>query len=157
MTPYRRDWRTEIDSIQKEMDRLLNHYAGSKPPLIQFAKRAWEPTVDVFETEDMVVIVVDLAGIYEEQLQILADRKTIAIRGERINPGLGTRRSYHQMEINSGPFERIISLPMTIDASKATATYQQGMLEIIAPKSKKRPTTKAYVRILNTRGTGDDQ
>lgn len=152
MSANRRHWKNEIDTIHKEMERLLDHYAISKPPMIHFAKRAWEPAVDIYETAERIIIAVDLAGIDENELQLVADRNTLAIRGKRVNPGFGSRRSYYQMEITSGPFERIISLPVTVDATKAHATYNKGILEITAPKSKKKPTTKSYITIFRAGG-----
>lgn len=157
MAQTRRDWRTDMDTIRREMERLLDHYAGSKPPMIQFAKQAWEPAVDVYETADHLVIIVDLAGIDQDHLQIIADRSTVAIRGERSNPGSGTRRTYYQMEIDSGAFERVISLPVTIDSEHAKARYRDGMLEIIASKTSRRPAGRAYVRIFHARETDNDE
>ncbi|MBM3133546.1 MAG: Hsp20/alpha crystallin family protein [Chloroflexi bacterium] len=129
------------------MERFLDHYAGAKPPTVQFAKRAWEPAVDVYETGDKLVIAVDLAGIDCEHLEISADRRTIVIRGQRFNPGCGTQKLYYQMEIDSGPFERIIPLPVAIDSDSATACYNEGMVEITVPKSKAQPARTAFIRI----------
>lgn len=155
MTAFRRDWLTEIDNIHREMERLLDHYAGAKPPMVHFAKQAWEPAVDMYETTEHIVIIVDLAGIDQDHLQIIADRNTVAVRGERANPGTGDRRTYYQMEIDSGLYERIIALPKAIDPDKTRASYTDGVLEIVAPKSKRQPTSKAFVRIFHARGTSD--
>ncbi|MDD5095014.1 MAG: Hsp20/alpha crystallin family protein [Dehalococcoidia bacterium] len=155
MAIYRTDWITDIGTIQREMERLMDHYAGAKPPMIHFAKRAWEPAVDVYETSEHIVIVVDLAGIEEESLKIIGDRTTFVIQGERANPGAGTNRSYHQMEIISGPFERVIRLPLAVEVEQARAQYRCGMLEITVPKSKSRISTKSYIRIVHGGRTSD--
>ncbi len=148
MSAYgRSDWLTEIGAIQREMERLLDHYAGAKPPLVQFAKHAFEPSVDVYETESEVVIVVDLAGVDKEKLQISADRKTIIIRGQRSKPGSGLRRSYYLMEIATGFFERTIPLPVTADPAKAEANYRDGMMEIVIPKDGRQVTNQMRVII----------
>ena len=148
MTVFRSNWLIEIGTIQREMDRLLDHYAGSKPPLMQFAKRAWEPAVDVYETPENIVIAAELAGIEEDSLEIIGDRSTFIIRGYRIDTGAGIKRSYHQIEIISGPFERVIPLSVAVDVQQAKAQYQTGVLQITVPKSEGIVATKTYVRIV---------
>lgn len=140
-------WMRDIDAIHREMERLLDHYAGSKPPSVQFAKRGFEPPVDVYETDDAVVIVAELAGVDCERIDVSLHRQTLSIRGERATPGAGTKRSYSQMEINSGPFERVIRLPIAVDSDGATACYADGLLEITLPKSKMPPLSRTFVRI----------
>ncbi len=147
MTFFDRSWLRDIDAIHREMERLLDHYAGSKPPAVQFAKRVFEPAVDVYETDDAVVIVAELAGVDCERVDVALQRQILSIRGERAAPGSGTKRSYSQMEINSGPFERIIRLPLAVDSEGATACYSDGMLEITLPKSKTPPSSRTFVRI----------
>jgi len=156
MAVFHRDWLTEIGAIHKEIERLLDHYAGAKPPMIQFAKRAWEPAVDVYETEEALVVVIDLAGIDKNHLHVSADTSTLTVRGERANPGAGTRRSYYQMEIASGPFERVVPLPIIADARKASVSYKRGMLEIAIPKSRRKSTRRTFVTIIHSQEPSDD-
>lgn len=141
-------WMRDIDAIHREMERLLDHYAGSKPPSVLFAKRGFEPAVDVYETDDAVVIVAELAGVDCERIDVALHQQVLSIRGERIAPGSGRKRSYSQMEINSGPFERVIRLPIAVDSDGATARYADGMLEITLPKSKAPPPSRTFVRIV---------
>jgi len=155
MASYRDIWLMEIGNIQKEMERFLNHYAGAKPPSVQFAKRAWEPAVDVYETTNSIVIAVDLAGVAEDCLEIIGNRTTFVIRGERTSPGTGIQRSYHQMEIISGPFERVISLPVAVGVEQAKARYRAGILQISVPKSRRKTPAQAYVRIVRGRRAND--
>lgn len=155
MSAFRRDWLTEISSLQREMERLLDHYSGAKPPIVQFAKRAWEPAVDVYETEHDIMVIVDLAGVDENGIVVSADRNALIIRGERVNPGAGVRRSYHIMEITSGTFERVIPLPVTGDPSRAEASYSRGMLEIRVPRDGRKLAGEARVKIMYGRRTGD--
>ncbi len=147
MAAHGRDWLSEIDAIQRQMERLLEHYAGSKPPMVHFAKRAWEPAVDVYETTESVVVIVEIAGVDEENLQLTMERGNLVIRGNRPIPGAGTSRSYHQMEIVSGLFERIIQLPVPVDTEKAGASYNGGMLNITIPKSERGRSGRSRVAI----------
>ncbi len=155
MAAFRRDWLMEIETIHKEMDRLLDHYAGSKPPTVQFVKRVWEPAVDVYEADDNIVVIAELAGVDEQGLHIIVDRNSIAIKGERTSPGSANRRTYRQMEIDSGFFERIVNLPFAIDTQNTRAIYHNGMLEITATKSQRQTASRSFVRIFHSRESAD--
>lgn len=151
MVGFRRDWLTQMDSMQREMERLLDHFAGSKPPMMHFARRIWEPAVDIYDTTDAIVIIVELAGIKIDDLTIIVDRERLAIKGERKTIGIGTKRTYYQMEIASGPFERIISLPAAIDPAKTKATYSNGIVEIKLPKIEGERNRKVGLRVIHIR------
>jgi HSP20 family protein len=148
MARFRRDWLTQIDTMQREMERLLDHFAGSKPPIAQFARQVWEPALDVYETDDEIVIIAELAGIEEDDLEIIVDRDKFTIRGERMNIGFGIKRTYYQMEIASGPFERAISLPVAVVTRGIKATYSNGLVEVILPKIKDERTHKVNIKII---------
>jgi HSP20 family protein len=147
MVQFRRDWLTQLELMQHEMNRLLDHIAGSKPPMVRFSPCAWEPAIDVYETADAVVVAVELAGVKESDMQIVVDRDTFTIRGERRTAaGAGGKRAYHQMEIVSGPFGRSINLPAAVDAASSTASFVDGMVEVVLPKAKKRGTLRIKVQ-----------
>ena len=146
MVGFRRDWLTNIDSMQREMEQLLDHFARCKPPSVRFSPWAWEPAVDLYETPEEVVVLVELAGVSEEEIAIIVDGKTLVIRGERREPAAGSKRSYHQMEISRGPFERCIALPVAVDANETRASFQDGILEIVLPKRLGDRTHKVKIR-----------
>jgi HSP20 family molecular chaperone IbpA len=72
---------------------------------------AWEPPVDVFETEQQYVIVVALPGVTSEQLQVEIDGATVVVRGKRGQPGAAALGRIHRLELPYGRFERRIELP----------------------------------------------
>ena len=157
MAEYEKEWLSEMNTIQKEMERLLNHYAGSKPPAVQYVKKNWEPAIDVYETEAAIHVIVELAGIDEEKVQISADHSTLIIRGIRTSPGAGGRRSYHQMEIPAGSFERLVPLPVGSDINQANAVYQKGMLMINVPRSSRGTSRGTKVTIIRSRRVNDER
>ena len=63
----------------------------------------WMPPTDVYETEDHLVVKVELAGMREEDFEVSVEDQVLLIRGHR--PDLNERRAYHQMEIRFGKFE----------------------------------------------------
>ncbi len=147
MVQLRSDWRTQLDIMQQEMQRLLNHLAGSKPPQVRFSPAGWEPAIDVYETEDEIVVIVELAGVKESDIEILVDRDRFTIRGGRKKAVVtSVKRMYYQMEIMSGPFARSIALPVAVDTTESKAYYADGLVEVILPKAGKGRTHKVDIK-----------
>ena len=72
---------------------------------------AWEPPVDIFETEGELSIVIALPGVAAEQLEILTDGSTVVVRGRRSLPEVCGNAAIRRLEIPYGQFERRIELP----------------------------------------------
>ena len=131
------------DDGQREMERYLAHFnRASKRPSILFTPRtqpSWTPSVDVYETDSAIVVLLDLAGIDPDMTEVQADGHALIVRGERTprHAGLaaGAERSYHALEIPYGRFERRLWLPSGADTSAASAAYRDGLLEITVPKT----------------------
>jgi len=146
MVDFRRDWLSNFHSMQQEMEQLLDQLAQRKPPMVRFAPSAWEPSIDMYETVDSVVVVAELAGVKQEEIRISVHAKTLIIRGERKERQAGSHRTYYQMEISTGPFERGVLLPVAVDAERATASYNDGILEIVLPKVSSERTRRIDIR-----------
>lgn len=93
---------------------------------------AWHPPTDVFETEDSIVVKMEIAGIKDEDLEVLLQENILVINGNRSDSS--ERRAYHQMEIPYGKFSVGIDLPVPIDTEDAKAEYKDGFLMIHLPK-----------------------
>jgi HSP20 family protein len=104
---------------------------GTRTP---FQWGAWTPSVDVYETEDKIVILVDIAGVNKDNIDLTFYEDKLLIRGTRPVKIHSDPEIYYQMEINFGPFERIIYLPCSVDGERAEAVYKDGFLEIVLPK-----------------------
>jgi HSP20 family protein len=94
---------------------------------------SWRPPTDVFETDETIIVRVEIAGMREEDFMIELDGKVLAIRGLR--PDIPERRAYHQMEIRFGEFGVEVELPALVDLEQAQADYDNGFLRVILPKS----------------------
>ncbi len=115
----------------------------------RFTRRhgGFRPQVDCYRMERPAAIhvVVELAGVDPEKVQIFADERTLILAGERRRPR-STGRIYQQMEIDYGRFTRQIALPADIDVEASKATYNHGVLTIVLPLAKK-PVTIERVEI----------
>jgi HSP20 family protein len=94
----------------------------------------FSPNVDVYYCGEpqRAVVKVDLAGVSLSQVGIEVSGRHVAIAGERhLQESEG--RVYQQVEIPSGPFRRIVELQIEVDAERASATYEDGVLRIELP------------------------
>ncbi|MDP2728700.1 MAG: Hsp20/alpha crystallin family protein [Dehalococcoidia bacterium] len=138
MASFRHNMFDEIEDMQRQMDRFLGHFAGAKRPVYFYSPVTWQPAMDIYETADDLVIVLDAAGVDRDSLEISLERNTLAIRGERQDKPQGVREKYHMAEIAFGYFERIIELPVAVNADQASASHKDGLLEIVLPKASDR-------------------
>jgi HSP20 family protein len=94
----------------------------------------WRPPTDVYETEDAIVIRVEIAGMREDDFSIQILDRTLQIRGTRQD--VPERRAYHQMEIPFGEFNTEIELMAPIIVEQVEAVYRDGFLRIVCPKAR---------------------
>ena len=92
----------------------------------------WTPPTDVYETESGLIVKVEVAGMPEEDFEVVVEDQVLIVRGVRSDQT--ERRAYYQMEIRSGKFEIAIGLPSGINLDEASAEYNQGFLTINFPK-----------------------
>ncbi len=91
---------------------------------------SWEPPVDVVVTAEEVIVVVDIAGMDSDSINIVTDGGKLKIGGVRGSSCCEGSRQYNQIEIHIGRFFREIDIPVPVDQEKTTARYDRGMLEI---------------------------
>lgn len=135
MVQLRRDWFTPFDEMRREMDRLVDDFSSRRPPAFRFSRRSWEPLIDIYETADAVVVLAELAGLKEEDIEVLVLGNNLIIRGIRGDSAPRGQRSYHQIEIRRGPFEREVVLPVPVDPEQTNAYYENGLLQVIMAKA----------------------
>jgi HSP20 family protein len=146
MAESSQNWLTNIQDVQREMERLLDYLGSSKPPRVHLA-RIWEPAVDVYATDREVVALVELAGVKRDMLELVVGASTVQLRGERRDLGMGGDRTYYRMEIHKGPFEKVIHLPFTIDSEHTRASYEDGLLVIVMPRVSVGSTHRLIIRV----------
>jgi HSP20 family protein len=95
---------------------------------------AWRPPTDVYETDEAIIIRVEVAGMRESDFTISLVERSLTIRGVRQDTS--ERRAYHQMEIAFGEFTTEIELPYAIISDDVQAIYQDGFLRVKLPLAK---------------------
>lgn len=92
----------------------------------------WHPPTDVYETQKSIVVKMEIAGIKDEDLEVMLQENILVVSGSRSDSS--ERRAYHQMEIPYGKFSVGIDLPVLIDVENTQAEYKDGFLMIHLPK-----------------------
>ena len=146
MVELRRDWSEVVVDMQREIGRLMDEVVNRKPPAVRFSPRTWQPAVDVYETDTEVVVLVELAGLDEDEIEVTVQNGILNVRGQRKDVKQDIKRTYSQMEILWGPFERNIALYADVDADQIAAFYEAGILEVVLPKLGQRRSHRVNIR-----------
>jgi len=112
---------------------------------------AWNPSVDIFEDKDRLVLEAELPGMKREDFEISVENNILTLRGERKFEKKAEGDNYHRVERSYGSFTRSFTLPQTVSAEGATADFDNGVLRVSLPK---REETKA--RKIEITGHGSD-
>ena len=94
----------------------------------------WRPNTDFFETDENFYVRVEVSGMNESEFSLVIDQNHLLINGIRSDNG--ERKIFHQMEIHYGEFNVIIDIPASIIIDKVEATYMDGILSVVLPKTK---------------------
>jgi HSP20 family protein len=125
------------DEFQKVVDEVFHLVR----PAFRNYECIWRPNIDVYESEDEIIVLADMAGLNKEELHIEIDRKKIKIAGIRKAIKLLQNARYCQAEIPHGYFERNVILPTPVESSSAKASYADGILMI---RMNKLPVNKSH-------------
>ena len=98
------------------------------------AGRPWSPAVDIFETEDDLVLKADVPEVDLKDIDVRVENQTLSLSGERKFEKEDTGKGYHRIERSYGQFTRSFSLPSTVDTEKVAAEYHNGVLTVKLPK-----------------------
>ncbi len=142
MTLVRWDPFRELTTISDRLNRMLgDELRGSQDD----AFGAWVPAVDVFEKGETLVIRAELPGVRREEIDVRIENGTLMLRGERRREEEIREGAAYRLERIYGRFSRSFALPTTVDASKISATFKDGVLEIAVPKAEEAKPKKVHI------------
>jgi HSP20 family protein len=124
----------DLNMLQDRMNRLFDNAGrtwGTDEPA---ATTTWSPAVDIFETEDEIVVKAELPGMERKDIALNLENNVLTVRGERQFAKEAKDENYHRIERSYGTFSRSFSIPATVDEEKIRADYREGVLKIVLPK-----------------------
>ena len=103
----------------------------------------WTPAVDIFETDNHdLVLKAELPGINREDIEVVVENGTLVLKGQKKFDESVKEEHYRRIERSYGQFYRSFTLPNTVDASKVSADYKNGMLTVKLPfREEAKPRT----------------
>lgn len=123
------DWQALGDPIDEMFDRLLGFTAAPRYGL----QHSWRPAVDVFCKRDGIAVIAELPGVDQADVQVTVEDQRLRIAGLRRPPQLADADP-QRLEIDYGPFERLIALPADSDGEHITAHLRHGLLTVHVPR-----------------------
>jgi HSP20 family protein len=139
-----------VRRFAEEMDRLFDDFNGYRLPNLfgreispfrkEFENAAWAPKIEVRQHNGDLTVRADLPGLTKDDVKVELTDEALTISGERKEEKEEKREGYYRSERNYGAFYRQIPLPQGVDADKATATFNNGVLEVTiqVPKTELR-------------------
>ncbi|OQY99529.1 MAG: hypothetical protein B6D35_08960 [Candidatus Brocadia sp. UTAMX2] len=107
----------------------------------------WQPPTDIYETPDDIVVKMSIPGMKSEDIHISFLEDVLTIHGLVSDASPRERICFYQVEIRYGYFERKIVIPKSVDTENMQATYKDGFLQVVLPKTKQPSSQKISVKI----------
>lgn len=132
----------DIDNIRELLEMLMSEHTPAKHPIKMKTSFGWEPPMDVFSTDTEFVVIMDIAGMNRKDIQIFTEGNVLRISGIRKDLFPEGKKQFHSLEIQVGPFQRLIGIPVKVDTNSVSTHYANGLLEIRLKKIKDLPKKK---------------
>ena len=123
----------DIEKTKREMDTFMDEMIGFSK-MAMYGKTYFSPQVDIYEANNVFIIIVDVAGISKKDINLILSDGFIVIKGYRKRDHVHKQSiCYYHMEIEYGPFERRIAIPRNCDVDNMKVVYKNGLLRIEIP------------------------
>ena len=123
-------WQPMLDPFD-EMNGMLDIFSNNRIP------QTFIPSMDIYQTKQEVIAEVSLPGIDPKNVDVKVEDNILTIIGKTEQKTEIDEKNYYRKEVRCGSFHRSVALPTTVDAQKAKAEYEEGILKIIIPKETK--------------------
>ncbi len=133
----------DLATLQDRMNRLFEEsLTRSRRGEEDTIASGWAPAVDIYETDNEIVLKAELPEVDKKNLDVRIENNTLTIRGERKFENEVNRENYHRIERAYGSFARSFALPNVVDPERVEATFKDGVLKLVLhKKSGTRPRT----------------
>jgi HSP20 family protein len=137
----------DLASLRESMDKLFEEFFTRRPG--RPAVTVWQPAVELFETDNEVVVRAELPGIDSQNVDITVTEDALTIKGEAKSEQEEKGRNYYRRELRYGSFTRALALPVEVKGDQAKASYRNGVLEIRVPKHERTRPKSVKVEVAN--------
>ena len=124
----------DMVTLREKMNRMFEDAFTGKGEDKELAPSSWAPAVDIYETENEIVLTAEVPGIEEKDIEIKIEDNTLTLRGERMFTKEAKEENYHRLERSYGAFYRAFTLPNSVDPENIHAENENGILRVTMPK-----------------------
>ncbi len=135
----------ELNLLRSQMDRIFEDLMGREKE--EWARASWYPPVDIYETENEIVLKAELPGVDQKDLEIKVEDDTLILRGEKKVERDAKTENFLRAERVYGTFQRTFTLPQTVDREKIRASLKNGVLTLILPKKEEVKPKQITVQV----------
>ena len=125
----------EVVDLRDTMDRLFERGFSQPWRLITWENGEAHFPLDLYETDEEVVVKASLPGVKPEEVEISVTGDTLTIKGETKEEHEEKKPNYYRHERRYGSFQRALTLPVRVEADKANAVFEHGVLTLHLPKA----------------------
>jgi HSP20 family protein len=137
----------DFDRMKMEMDRPWDSFFEGTVGRSSREDSVWLPSVDVSETKNDIVVKAKLPGMDPKDIGITLSDGHLMIKGEKKHQKEEKNEDYHFVERSYGSFVRAVHLPKEVKHDKINASYKNGVLKIVLPKSEEANTKEKKIKV----------
>ncbi len=135
----------DIVTLREKMNRLFEDAVTARGEERDMISSTWTPSVDIYETENEIVLTAEVPGIDEKDIDIKIENNTLSVQGERKFEKETKEENYHRIERSYGSFFRSFTIPHNVDQDKIEAEHESGVLRVLMPKRHESKPKKVKV------------
>ena len=128
----------EMARLQNEINKIFESVLDLSPEQSLQAVSGWVPSVDVIQSQESIIVTVELPGIDVTSLRLAVGSGQMVISGEKPATPVVTDARHHCVERTHGSFSRTLALPVPVNTHKATARLHEGLLTVTFPRVQNR-------------------
>lgn len=125
---------TPWTGMRRELERFFERFPEPVFEALDMGGE-WAPKLDVSETKDAVLVKAELPGVEAGDISVSLQGDLLTLKGEKTREKEEKDERFHRLERSYGAFLRAVRLPSSVDASKVTANFKNGVLTVTFPKS----------------------
>jgi HSP20 family protein len=137
----------DFDRMRNEIDRLWDSFLEVGSRRRGEDGNEWYPSLDIAETKNEVVVKAELPGMDPKDINVSLSDGMLTIKGEKKQEREEKEENYHLVERSYGSFTRSVALPKEVKNDKVSASYKNGVLRIVLPKSEEAKQKEVKIEV----------
>ena len=148
MTIVKWDPFRNVAALQDRINRIFDEsFSRTADVNDDISMSAWKPSVDIYETDEAIILKAELPGIKKEDVSVEIKDNVLTLRGERVEDKKIKEGSYFRKERCFGTFSRAFNLQHRVQPDKIKAKFKDGILEIEIPKPEEEKPKQITVNV----------